>query len=166
MFAWNKATFAVKALVVACGFAVPAASVADPLPRGAKIANPQKIAKIYSGKTELWTNNCGGGVYFAPNGQARAWCADQGENLGAGTWAVDANGRMCQDLVWYYPDSGRAGASANDRSCISHVVDRWGVVWRSWPNDPEWWPMDKNAGFVRGYKFQAQVGQTRSKLGF
>ncbi|MBQ4806179.1 MULTISPECIES: DUF995 domain-containing protein [Phaeobacter] len=155
-----------KLVAAALSCILPMAAAADPLPRSAKIASPQKIAKIYSGKTELWTNNCGGGIYFGPGGQARAWCADQSENLGAGTWSVDANGQMCQDLVWYYPSGRRAGASASDKSCISHVVDAWGVMWRSWPNDPEWWPMGKDAGLVRGYKFQTQVRQTRSKLGF
>ncbi|MCA0858708.1 DUF995 domain-containing protein [Phaeobacter italicus] len=159
-------SFSRNLIAAVVGMVIPAVASADPMPRSAKIPDTQKVAKIYSGKTELWTNNCGGGIYFAPNGQARAWCANSSDNLGAGTWSIDANGRMCQNLIWYYPDGRRAGASPSDRSCISHVVDAWGTVWRSWPNDPEWWPVDKNAGFVRGYKFQTEVSQTRSKLGF
>ncbi|MDU8929823.1 DUF995 domain-containing protein [Alisedimentitalea sp. MJ-SS2] len=146
-------------------FSVPAVAVADKMPRGAQPATAQKIAQIYAGKTDMWEENCGGGIYFAPNWQARAWCQEQPENLGAGKWTVDNQGVLCQNLNWYWPNGNRAGKSKGETVCISHVVDRAGKVWRSWPGDSEWWPVDNDAGMVRGYKFQSNVRATRSKLG-
>lgn len=144
----------------------PTLTLADSLPRGAKPASLAKIQKAYSGKTDLWKDNCDGGIYFSPSGQARAWCKESGDNLGAGTWSIDAQGNLCQDLTWYWPNNGTAGSSDGGSTCISHVQDRWGQLWRSWPGSDEWWPVDRYSGLVRGYKFQSQVQQTRSKLGF
>lgn len=144
---------------------VPAMSFADALPKGAQPANPQKVASAYVGKTDLWDTNCNGGIYFSANSQVRAWCSDNSNNLGAGTWSVDDQGRLCHQLTWYWPNGSRAGSSIGDRSCISHVVDRFGKLWRSWPSDPEWWPMGRNSSLVKGYKFQSDVRQTRENLG-
>lgn len=159
---------ALTAVVFTAVFSVvaPAVALADPIPRGAKPASREKISKAYVGKTDLWDSGCGGGIYFSPSGQARAWCKESSDSLGAGTWSIDANGNLCQDLTWYWPNTGTAGASPGADTCISHVVDRWGQLWRSWPGDENWWPVDRNAGLVRGYKFQSQILDTRSKLGF
>lgn len=142
----------------------PIMAKADPMPRGAQPASPSKVAQAYSGKTDLWETDCGGGIYFGPNGQARAWCSQNSDNLGAGTWYVQSDGQLCQELTWYWPNGQNAGASAGDRACISHVVDRRGKLWRSWPESSEWWPIDATSGLVRGYKFQNNVRHTRQKL--
>ena len=84
------------------------AAQADKLPRGAKPASPQKVASAYAGRTDLWKDNCDGGIYFAPNWQARAWCAESSDNLGAGTWTVENNGDLCQDLTWHWPVDSRS----------------------------------------------------------
>jgi hypothetical protein len=139
-----------------------APSVADPMPRGAKPAQPQKIAQAYAGRTDIWEEGCNGGIYFSPNWQARAWCAESSDNVGAGSWRVDESGRLCQSLNWYWPNGTRAGVSAGEELCISHVVDRWGKMWRNWPGDAEWWPMER---LPKGYKFQSDVQQARARLG-
>lgn len=141
-------------------------ALADAKPKGWKPASPTKIAKAYAGKTDIWDTGCSGGIYFAPNNEARAWCAESSDNLGAGTWSVDNKGQVCQNITWYWPNNERAAASDSDILCISHVVDRTGRMWRSWPNDPEWWPMGRSSGLVKGYKFQTNVLQARSELGF
>ena len=141
-------------------------AMADPKPKGAQFPNTEKIARAYGGKTDIWADNCNGGAYFAPTWQVRAWCADSSDNIGAGTWSVDAAGRLCHDMSWYFPDgSGRAGKSAGEQACINHVVDRSGKLWRNWPGDAEWWPMDASSGLVKGYKFRTNVQQTQAKLG-
>ncbi|CUH99990.1 DUF995 domain-containing protein [Leisingera aquaemixtae] len=152
--------------------ALPSLVLADPKPRSAKPASPQRIAGIYAGKTDIWAEGCGGGIYYAPNQQARAWCGENSESLGAGEWTIDPQGRVCHQLSWYWPNGDQAGKSLGEQTCISHVVDRWGTVWRSWPNDPEWWPLagknsgiKKYSGMKKGYKFQSNVLGARSKLG-
>ena len=154
----------VATAVVALSMA--AAAQADTKPRGAQLASPEKIAAAYSGKTDLWQDNCGGGIYFSPNNLARAWCEKDADVVGAGTWSIDDAGRLCQKLNWYYPDSnGGAGKSEGERNCINHVVDRWGKLWRNWPGDTEWWPVDSSSGLVRGYKFRSNVEQAESRAG-
>ncbi|WP_198136578.1 DUF995 domain-containing protein [Roseobacter sp. SK209-2-6] len=155
------------ALVLA-GFSVFAstATMADPLPKGAKPASISKISKAYTGKTDLWNSGCNGGIYFSPDGQARAWCKDSSNSFGAGTWSIDVQGNLCQNLSWYWPNDDQIGKSPSDSNCIAHIQDRWGQLWRSWPGSDDWWPVDQYSGLVRGYKFKAEVMATRSQLGF
>ena len=163
---------AAKLTVAALLGAIPSLVLADPKPRSAKPVDPQKIAEIYAGNTDIWANNCAGGIYYAPNQQARAWCGENSESLGAGQWKIDSNGRMCHQLSWYWPDGDGAGESPGDETCISHVVDRWGTIWRSWPDDPEWWQLagrfsglKPHSGMKEGYKFHKKVVEVRSRLG-
>jgi len=144
---------------------VPFCAIADPLPHGARTPTPQQIMAVYVGKTAIWDENCGGGIYFGSNNQARAWCAENSESLGAGEWRVDAYGRMCHDLTWYWPNKGRAGRSAGEKSCIRHVVDRFDRVWRSHPGQTEWWPVNDDPNLVRGYMFRNDIIATKRKLG-
>lgn len=165
--------FAAKLMASALVAAIPAIAFSDPKPRSAKSVAPEYLAGIYAGKTDLWAEGCDGGIYYAPNLQARAWCGENSDSFGAGKWEIDSQGRMCHQLSWYWPNgNGKAGESLGDQTCISHVIDRWGTVWRSWPNDPEWWPLagklsgvKKYSGMKEGYKFRANVTETRSKLG-
>jgi len=135
-------------------------------PKRADVAPAHKIIKMYQGKTDLWSTDCNGGIYFSPLGQARAWCADKSGNLGAGTWTADSQGRLCHNLNWYWQDGQRSGKSSGGEECIAHIIDRGGSMWRSWPNSSEWWPMREHSGLVHGYKFQDEVRQTRALLGF
>ncbi|MGJ8615434.1 MAG: DUF995 domain-containing protein [Sulfitobacter sp.] len=152
----------VAAAILACA---PIAASADPKPLGAKVASASQIARAYAGKTDLWDADCSGGIYYGGSAQARAWCAEKGNNLGAGTWSTDNNGNMCYKLKWYWPNGNRAGSSTGETSCISHVVDAAGRVWRSWPGDSEWWLMRGSSSMVRGYKFQDEVRRTQNRLG-
>jgi hypothetical protein len=144
---------------------VPTASIADPMPSGAKNPTPSQIEAAYIGRTDLWTTDCAGGIYFGANNQARAWCSESRDSLGAGTWSVDNYGRLCHELTWYWPNDNRAGSSPGDKTCVQHVVDRSGHVWRSYPGQSEWWPVSSDAGLVPGYKFQGEVVATQRRLG-
>lgn len=158
--------FRLKALFALTSFAVlPCWAVADPLPNGAKTPTPEQVMAVYIGKTAIWEDNCGGGIYFGPNSQARAWCAQNSDNLGAGKWSVDSYGRMCHELTWYWPNNGRAGRSAGEISCIQHVVDRHNRVWRNYPGEAEWWPVKGDTTLVRGYTFRNDILATKRKLG-
>ncbi len=158
----NFCTGVVASAVLACA---PISALADQKPLGARAASAGQIAKAYLGKTEMWNTDCSGGIYYGGNGQARAWCGDKAGNLGAGRWSADNNGNMCSELTWYWPGNGRAGASQGEKSCVAHVVDIFGGIWRSWPGDPEWWPMNGSPDIVEGYKFQNEVSRTQRKLG-
>lgn len=145
--------------------ALPTTGIADPKPRGAQNATPQKVSQAYVGKTDIWAENCNGGIYFAPNLQLRAWCKDNSESLGVGRWTVDTEGTLCQSITWFWRDGGNKGSTKAEPVCISHVMDKRGRVWRSWRGDPEWWPVTGDSGMVRGYKFQNEVRSTKSRLG-
>lgn len=138
---------------------------ADPLPSGAKTPDAGKLAAAYLGRTELWESDCGGGIYFGPKGQARAWCATNPEGFAAGTWSVDAYGRMCHHLLWYYKSGSRVGSSAGDPACITHVSDRRGRIWRKWPQSDEWWLLEEGEGVRRGYLFQDRVQAAKRRMG-
>ena len=158
--------FAFSALCALSLSALPAVTHADPKPRNARPAPVAKVIKTYSGKTDMWDTGCGGGIYFSPNNQARAWCSESPENMAAGHWNVSADGTLCQNLTWYWPEGNGAGSAAEKPLCISHVVDGWGNMWRNWPGDPEWWPVTlSSSNLKRGYVFQDNVLATRSKLG-
>jgi len=145
---------------------LPAAAIADPKPRNARPAPVDKVIATYTGKTDLWAQNCEGGIYFSPNQQVRAWCAESSENMAAGTWSVSADGTLCQNLTWYYPEGNGAGSAPSEPLCIQHVVNGWGVMFRSWPGDSEWWPVtNANNSLKRGYVFQSDVDEAKSKLG-
>ena len=145
---------------------LPVAAAADPKPRNARPAPAGKVIATYSVKTDIWGQDCQGGIYFSPNNQARAWCSEQSENMAAGTWSVSADGTLCQDLTWFYPDGSGAGSSSSEPLCIQHVVNGWGVMYRSWPGDSEWWPVtSSNSSFKRGYVFQSDVNAAKNKLG-
>ncbi len=142
----------------------PVTALADSKPKGAKPAGQKKIEKAYTGYTQLWDKNCAGGIYFAQNNQVRAWCAEGSGKLGAGAWSVDNQGRLCSKLTWYWLDGNRTATSAGDEKCISHVVDGWGRMWRSW-NGSTWWLLHRRSGsIVRGYKFKSNVEVIRRKL--
>ncbi|MCG7624655.1 DUF995 domain-containing protein [Epibacterium sp. Ofav1-8] len=145
---------------------LPAAAFADPKPRNARPAPVDKVIGAYAGKTDLWEQDCGGGIYFSPNNQVRAWCAENSENMAAGTWTVSADGTLCQNLTWYYPQGNAAGSSAAEPLCIQHVVNGWGVMYRSWPGSTEWWPVTSATSTLkRGYVFQSDVDTAKNKLG-
>ncbi|UOA33904.1 hypothetical protein DSM110093_03739 (plasmid) [Sulfitobacter sp. DSM 110093] len=145
--------------------ALPLGALADPLPYGAKTPTASQVRSAYIGKTEKWDADCSGGIYFGANNQARAWCAQSGDSLGAGEWTVDAYGRMCHNLTWYWPNNGRAGSSPGEKSCVLHVADRFDRIWRSYPGQSEWWPVKGDASLSSGYVFQNQVVALKRKLG-
>jgi hypothetical protein len=152
-------------LVILSLFLLPAQLSADPLPPGAKTPDAPAIAAAYLGRTELWESDCGGGIYFGPNGQARAWCATKPEVFAAGTWAVDTFGRLCHELRWYVQSGGGPISSPGDRTCTTHVSDRRGRLWRKWPQSNEWWLMQEGDGMRRGYLFQEQVRSAKRMMG-
>lgn len=153
-------------LAFAAVLAATTSAYADRMPLGARVADQQAVSSTYAGKTDLWVDNCNGGIFYAANGQARAWCADSSDSLGAGTWFVDAQGQLCTDLKWYWSSGNRTGSNPPQRNCIAHVQDPLGGLWRSWPTSAEWWQMRRsNTTLVNGYRFQEDVMRTRQKLG-
>lgn len=139
--------------------------LADELPSGATTPSTYALTRTYLGHTEIWQQNCGGGIYYGPNGQARAWCRNNPSGFGAGTWTVDVYGRMCHQLSWYYLAGGTVGSSPGERTCTSHVVDPRNRMWRNWPNSNEWWPANGDGVLVRGYQFQDQIISVKRRLG-
>lgn len=153
-------------IISAILMSAPSIASADPQPKNAQPASAAKIAKAYAGKTDLWETDCGGGIYFGPNGQARAWCADNPNVLGVGTWSADDTGQLCHKLRWFARQgSSRATSGPVETTCIAHLDKRWGDLYRSFPGDNEWWALNEFSGLTRGYKYQANVKAARAKLG-
>ena len=139
---------------------------ADPLPATAGPPDPQRIARIYAGKTELWNGKCSGGIYYSRTMQARAWCAGSSKAFGAGEWTIDTEGRICYTLTWYWPDDRGPGAGDPDRTCVEHRADGRGGIWRRWPGDEEWWPMKNTDRPLRGYRYKRNIETARAATWF
>lgn len=137
---------------------------ADEVPAGASIPSSYDITKTYVGRTEIWDEGCSGGIYYGPNGQARAWCGENSSGFAAGYWSADASGRMCHQLTWYFIADGKVGSSLGERACTSHLLDERRKVWRNWPGSDEWWPAE-NDSLVRGYRFQNEILAVRRLMG-
>lgn len=150
----------------AAGLASAVPAFAGDAPSTGVRADPQKVARLYAGRTDLWGGTCGGGIFFSPDMQARAWCSASPEAFGAGSWSIDTEGRLCHTLRWYWPDGGKPGAGAAERSCVEHAEDARGRIWRRWPGDPGWWRMKNTDQPVRGYRFKRQVAAARGAAGF
>lgn len=158
-----KCASAIAVLVTLC---FGNSAFADNLPVGARTPSAGQVASFYAGKTDLWRDNCGGGIYYSPNGTASAWCGENPDNVGAGPWTIESDGRLCTDLNWFWPNpNGGAGSSSGGTSCILHVSDPLGGLWRSW-DGKEWWRMKPStSGLKPGYVFRGEVDQTRGRLG-
>ena len=157
-----------KCLLIAAAVLVSYTSLnaaADVLPAGARTPAPAQVVSAYVGRTDLWKDDCGGGVYYGPNSTSRAWCQSSPSGFAAGSWTVDQFGRMCQQLTWYWSSNGHSGSSLGDHSCINHVVDRKGRIWRNWPGDKEWWPLGADSDLVGGYVFQEKVLRAKRGMG-
>lgn len=157
-----------RLLLLSAGLSLTAgAALPENAPGAGERADPQQVARLYAGKTDLWGGDCGGGIYFSPEMQARAWCRASPDAFGAGSWSVDAQGRICHTLTWYWADGGGAPESGEpETSCVEHAEDSRGRIWRRWPGDPDWWRMQNSALPVQGYKFRRQVSAARKATGF
>lgn len=140
-------------------------ALADPKPKGAKPTSGQVVANYYVGKTQAW-KSCKAGIYYGGQWQAQAFCEKKGKSVGVGTWSVSANGKLCHDIIWYWPDGDGYGSKPQDRpDCISHVTDPDGVIWRKWDNDKDWWKLEGSKNLTKGFKFKSKVNRMRKKLG-
>lgn len=155
-----------KAVVLTVLFAVMSAVPAAPVDAGpVRLADPQKVAAIYAGRTDLWGGSCAGGIYYSVTMEVRAWCGANSQAFGAGTWTIDTEGRLCHSLKWYWPDEGNTGAGQPERSCIEHMVDEQGRVWRHWPGDSKWWRMKNKDQPLKGFKYKRQIAEARAAAG-
>lgn len=147
-------------------FIAPApGAMADPKPKGGKRVSAQTVANLYAGKTQLWKQTCKGGIYYGPNWQAMAWCSSHPSDVGVGKWSVDRNGRVCDELNWYWQQGSEVGSKKGDKSCISHLTDSEGTMWRNWSNDKDWWRLPDPKHLLKGFKFKYKVNRNRRKLG-
>ena len=141
-------------------------TLANDLPVGARTPSADRVASAYVGKTDLWKDNCGGGVYYSPSGIASGWCEENADSFAAGPWTIKDDGRLCTELKWYWPNpNGGAGFSSGGTQCIFHAADPLGGLWRSW-NGKDWWRMrPSTSGLKSGYVFRSSVEDTRRRLG-
>lgn len=150
------------AALVAAGVLSMSMAQADPKPVGAKAMDRQALANLYAGRTHTW-KDCKAGIYYGGGWEAQAFCEKSGKAVGVGTWSVKAGGKLCRQLNWYWPEGGSVGTKAEEEKCVEHVVDSNGTVWRSWPDDADWWRFnDKNT--PKGFKHKRKVNQMRKKL--
>lgn len=137
-------------------------AVADPKPSGLKPMDAQQLANLYAGRTDTWTRNCGGGIYFGGGWEAQATCTKKGDSVGLGKWSVNRKGKVCWELTWYWPDGDGVGSKVEDKNCVTVLLDPQGVVWRNWDGDKDWWKMDVNKD--RSFKFKRPITKLRKKL--
>lgn len=159
-----------KILCSAALLSAPSITLADPKPEGAQRADPQTVANFYIGKSHKW-NSCNGGIYFDSNWEARAYCNRDGPSVGMGKWIIYSDGKLCNDLTWYWPEGDGVGSKKEgitDRDCFDHVIDSNGDLWSRWQgekNDPNaWWKRQGNRNIVKGDAFRREVKRLRRKL--
>ncbi|WP_170429784.1 DUF995 domain-containing protein [Ruegeria arenilitoris] len=112
----------------------------------------------------MW-KGCEGGIYFGSGWQASAWCKKHSDNVVIGTWNVDRKARVCRELVWYWPKGDSVESELDELGCIEHVVAPDGQIWRSCPDDKEWWQATGDSNLVKGDKFKSKKRKNIRKLG-
>ncbi|MBY6065496.1 DUF995 domain-containing protein [Leisingera aquaemixtae] len=103
-------------------------------------------------------------MYYGPRWEAQAYCGKHPDSVGVGKWYIDAKGRVCQKLTWYWAKNGERLSEPGEEECISHLTAADGIVWRSWPKDREWWKATNSASLEKGFKFKSKIRRLRKKL--
>lgn len=154
-----------KAKLVGALIAIMAATpaLADPKPKGAKPVDAQTLANMYVGTSQTW-KGCKGGIYYGGKYEAQAYCSKEGESVGVGKWTVDRKGRVCHELIWYWPQGKGVGSKPQDKKeCVAHLMDANGNIWRNWNNDKDWWQLGPK-DMIKGFKLKRKVKRLRKKL--
>ncbi|MBY6057831.1 DUF995 domain-containing protein [Leisingera daeponensis] len=143
---------------VACASVIAATSAAFAGPDKKNRVSGQSIAKLYSGKTWIWSK---GGSYWAPDGSFQAiW----GDSVGLGKWYATSKGNLCYEAVWY---DGKGAAGSQHNECFRHVADSQGQLWKYSDKDKSWYkPTREFAERVKpGNEISSQVRKLRRKYG-
>lgn len=160
----KRLNVALTAVVLAMIMAhVPAYASGDG-ENGFGVVRSAKLAKMYSGKTWIWSN---GGGYFAPDHRFIAWTgAKSSGSYARGTWSV-RDGRVCTQANWV----SKAGSSPA-RVCFLHRLNKHIMYQRKVPGG-KWYifrharllKSDEAAKFVRGDLASRHVRRIRAALG-
>lgn len=160
----------VAAMIALCA----GSALAESKPKGSKRAHPQTVANFLAGKTRLWKNCSGGGVYYGPKWQAQAWCKkdDGAPAIGIGTWKVNNRGKLCLDLTWYWSEDGGVGQvdkPVGVKDCYEFIQAPDGALLQLWGGDKNnkqgWWRSETSDKYVKGFKNKSKVNRLRKKLG-
>lgn len=151
-------------------------AVAGGKPKNTKNADPKAIFNYYANKSIDWSK--GGGIYYAPDGEALAIFPSKDKSgpkysVGVGKWTVSTKGTQCFELTWNYLQDGKPAAKKADKRCREHVVDAEGVIWtrESKPKRGDWWKLigsskDSEANrFKKGNKHKSAMKKSAKKLG-
>ncbi|MGV6803237.1 MAG: DUF995 domain-containing protein [Ruegeria sp.] len=160
-------------LIAVISIATTTVGIADPRPQGAKKAPPQEVANFYAGKTQSWSSCNGGGIYYGGGWQAQAYCKEDGESVGIGTWSISRNGRICHDLTWYWRDEDGSVKSSDkpvsDRNCDDIVMASDGTLWARWVHKKTeadaWWNLNRSESIRQGNKLKGKINRMRRNLG-
>lgn len=150
-------------LTISGAFFSTSGAMADPKPRNANVTAGQELAKLYGGNTQTW-EGCQGGIFYGAKGEAQAYCEKHPDSVGVGTWRIDGKGRVCHKLNWYWSSDGALVTKQDNERCITHRTAEDGIVWRSWPDDNEWWKATGSKSLVKGFKFKSKIRRLRKKL--
>ncbi|WP_101065697.1 DUF995 domain-containing protein [Roseovarius salinarum] len=80
------------------------AAYAGGKPSGATPTDPQKIYRLFAGKTSNWDS--GGHAYWGPDGTYRG-IGETGVGVGSGKWYVTTASKMCHESTWHWAEDGR-----------------------------------------------------------
>ncbi|WP_139816234.1 DUF995 domain-containing protein [Planktotalea arctica] len=150
----------------ACGLMLTLAPAhADPKPRPATALSAQVVANKFVGHMQVW-KGCKGGIYFGGNWEAVAYCGDNKDTVGIGSWNTKG-GKICYQVTWYFVKTGQLSQKQRPAKCeVAMVSDKDGQVWHSWESDSDWWrgfPREKH--FAKGNKYKRQIAKLRKKYG-
>lgn len=165
---FQKSLFA--AVIIATSAATP--SLADGKPKGAKKAPAQQVANFYAGKTQTWKSCNGGGIYYGGQWQAQAYCNKNTPSVGIGTWSVNAQGRICHDLTWYWREDGKVKSNhkpVGPRNCDDVALAPDGNMWARWVHEKSksdaWWNLTQSENVQSGNKLKGKINRMRRQFG-
>ncbi|PSL18566.1 DUF995 domain-containing protein [Shimia abyssi] len=129
-------------------------------------------------QTKVLIGAKGGGIYYAPDGEALAIFPSKDKSgpkysVGVGKWTVSTKGTRCFELTWSFLKDGKRTDKAAEKRCREHVVDGEGIIWTrdSKPKRGDWWKLVGNSKnsesnrFKKGNKHKSSMKKSAQQLG-
>ncbi|SDX03554.1 Protein of unknown function [Ruegeria halocynthiae] len=138
-------------------------ALAQDKPANSSKATKQQIVEPYSDATAIWDGECKGGIYFATDSSAQAYCdeGDEGLSVALGSWSVNGSGKLCFKVTYYFDDDGETGQE-NEKECIKHVVAPDGNLWVKYEGEG-WFEYDEDN--ESGNALKSDIAKLRAQLG-
>lgn len=130
-------------------------------PQGAEPVDPQRIITLYSGKTTRL--NSGARAYWAPGGEYHG-INKRGTGIGIGIWFVNKPGMLCNEVKWYWSESGQT-KSYSYQECWEFVVDQDGTIWERYISGRTDWYRHEIGNQTSGDSSKTRFERIKARLG-